>query len=670
MPQEKRRRSSRATSSTPSSPISGERELIVVSRPESGLRAAAGAVTSLRGAKVDSLTTLLQRRGATMVPLFGNEDRVAMAVSRATAIPHGMTDLTTYYRVVADDRHLDDLAQQLLKVEVVEGAYVKPKAEPPVVREEAIRPPDPQEAPPVSPNFTSRQLYLEVAPGGIDARYAWTVTGGKGQGVRIIDIEGAWRYSHEDLVQNQGGVIGGTQSTDIGWRNHGTAVNGEFGGDDNAFGITGICPLANVRAISIFGTGQSTGKAITDAANALSAGDIILIELHAPGPRYNFQDVGGQRGFIPMEFWPDNFAAIVYATSVRGVIVVEAGGNGAENLDDPLYNNRPNGFPASWRNPFNLSNPQSGAILVGAGAPPPGTHGRSYGADRSRLDFSNYGSRVDVQGWGREVTTAGYGDLQGGSNEDLWYTDVFSGTSSASPIVVGAVGCMQGALRAKSKPLLTPATARNILRTTGSPQQDEPGRPATQRVGNRPNLRQAFSQLGLSAKSLLKDIVKDKVEVKERIKDIKDKEKEVKEKDKEKEIKEKEKDKEKELKEKELKEKEKELKEKEKELKEKEKEKEKELKEKESTKDLKDIRERPSFESGSQSGSLESRMAALEQSVAQLSHFISGELRPDLQSSALSQESDLLALSQQLEKEASDAKSEKDTKDVEKLRET
>ena len=83
-------------------------------------------------------------------------------------------------------------------------------------------------------------------------------------------MPGAWRFSHEDLVQNQGGVIGGTQSTDIGWRNHGTAVTGEFGGDDNAFGITGICPLANVRAISIFGTGQGSAKAITDAANALS----------------------------------------------------------------------------------------------------------------------------------------------------------------------------------------------------------------------------------------------------------------------------------------------------------------------------------------------------------------------------------------------------------------
>jgi hypothetical protein len=661
-----------AASSVPPSLISGERELICIAKPEAGLRATRETVASVSGAKVASLNSLLESSGAGMVPIFGNEDRVARAMSAAAAMPSGeyLPDLTSYYRVEAEDQKLDALAEKLMNSELVDAAYVKPKMQPPVLFQEAVQPPDPQAAPPVTPNFNARQLYLDAAPGGIDARYAWTVAGGKGQGVRIVDIEGAWRFSHEDLTQNQGGVIGGTQSADIGWRNHGTAVTGEFGGDENAFGITGICSQANVRAISIFGAGQGSAKAISDAANALSPGDIILIELHAPGPRNNFQDIGGQRGFIAMEFWPDNFAAIVFATSVRGVIVVEAGGNGAENLDDPLYNNRPSGFPATWRNPFNLANPQSGAILVGAGAPPPGTHGNNYGADRSRLDFSNYGSRVDVQGWGREVTTTGYGDLQGGGNEDLWYTDVFSGTSSASPIIVGTVGCMQGALRAAGKPLLTPATARNILRTTGSPQQNELGRPATQRIGNRPNLHQAFDQLGLKPqKPLIKDIadkgIHKEKELKE--KELKEKDKDAKDvKDHVKEHKDKDKDKDKDAKD---------LKDhKEKELKEKDKDhikdtKEKELKEKD--KDLKDIHEiGPQTGAGTSSGAdLESRVASLEQTVGALTHFIGGELRPDLQSSALNQEADLMALSQQLEKQASDAKSAKDNKDVEKLRE-
>jgi hypothetical protein len=127
---------------------------------------------------------------------------------------------------------------------------VKPPAEPPQINDMA---PVPEEAPPATPDFVSRQRYLDAAPGGVDARFAWTLAGGRGANVRIIDVEGAWRFSHEDLTQNQGGVVGGAPSPDLGWRNHGTAVVGEFGGDSNGIGVTGICPDAIVSAISIFG---------------------------------------------------------------------------------------------------------------------------------------------------------------------------------------------------------------------------------------------------------------------------------------------------------------------------------------------------------------------------------------------------------------------------------
>src|SRR5205085_8506118 len=106
----------------------------------------------------------------------------------------------------------------------------------------------------------------------------------------------------------------------------------------------------------------------------------------------------------------------------RGVLVIEAAGNGAENLDHRAYHGK-----------LSRSGRDSGAIMVGAGAP-----ARSGFVDRARLDFSNYGSRVDVQGWGRKVATLDYGDLQRCSGDDRHYTGEFSGTSSASPIVAGA----------------------------------------------------------------------------------------------------------------------------------------------------------------------------------------------------------------------------------------
>lgn len=476
-------------SPTPDGLVS-QRELIVIAKRAVGLRATKEKMFSTAGADIGPLEDLLTSEGVTLRPLFGvSEQRIRDRVTALTAeTGEELPDLSVYYAVDAPDERLDELAEQLRKNDAVEAAYVKPAAELPLLNEMV---PALEEPPAHTPDFSARQAYLDVAPGGIDARYSWTQAGGSGAGVRIIDIEGAWRFTHEDLLQNQGGVVGGTQSTDISWRNHGTAVVGEFGGDRTAFGVTGICPDANVRAISIFG-GVGSAAAIRQAADMLFPGDIILIELHRPGPRFNFAGRNDQRGYIAIEWWPDDFDAIRYASS-RGVIVVEAAGNGAENLDDPIYSMRPADFPASWTNPFNRTNRDSGAVVVGAGAPPPGTHGANHGPDRSRLDFSNWGALIDAQGWGREVTTTGYGDLQGGANENEWYTDRFSGTSSASPIVVGALGCVQGTLRARGRIPLSPARAREILRSTGSPQQDAPGRPATQRIGNRPNLRQMIS---------------------------------------------------------------------------------------------------------------------------------------------------------------------------------
>ena len=479
------------------------RELVVIARAEAGLRASAAGLASVAELDVSPLAQILASEGATMRPLFGvSEDRIAHEIMAMPSAAYAeIPDLSVYYRVDAPESKLDRLAAKLRKSKFVTAAYVKPPAEPAQFQLSIAA--APEEAPPSSPDFTSRQQYLDAAPVGIDAQYAWTQPGGGGAGVKIIDVEGAWNFSHEDLLLNQGGVVGGTPTTDPHWRNHGTAVAGEFSGDRNTFGITGICPDANLRAISVFGgSAWGSAPAIRQAATMLGPGDIILIELHRGGPRATGS---GQFGYIAIEWWPDDFAAIQFATS-KGVIVVEAAGNGEQNLDDPVYNNPAAGFPSDWTNPFNRANRDSGAILAGAGNPPVGTHGRNtepiYGqpyVDRARCSFSNYGTAVDVQGWGWEVTSTGYGDLQGGSNENLYYTDTFSGTSSASPIIVGTLGCVQGWRRATGATPWTPAQARNYLRTTGSPQQAAPSRPVSQRVGNRPDLRQLIKPVIICA---------------------------------------------------------------------------------------------------------------------------------------------------------------------------
>jgi hypothetical protein len=470
-------------------------ELIVIARPDAQLRANPAGVHSASALDVSSLTTLLQREGIALTPLFGvSEARISEKQARTPGLDDG-PDLSVFYKAEVTAGRLEEAAAQLRANEFVEAAYVKPATELPFLRStEPISVSTNVPPPPVTPDFSTRQGYLDAAPGGIDARFAWTQAGGRGTGVRVIDIEGNWQFSHEDLVQNQGGLVGGTLHPGLDWRDHGTAVFGEIGGDHNGHGILGISPDAVTSAVSHGTIGSA--QAIRQAADRLGPGDILLLEMHRPGPRFNYQQRNDQRGYIAVEWWPDDFAAIRYAVG-RGVLVVEAAGNGAENLDDVLYNTAGPGFPGGWTNPFNRANRDAGAIVVGAGAPPPGTHGANHGPDRSRLDFSNFGACVDAQGWGREVTTTGYGGLQGGPGsavpETEWYTDRFSGTSSASPIVVGALACVQGILRARGRIVLSPARARELLRATGSPQQDAPGRPATQRIGNRPNLRQLIT---------------------------------------------------------------------------------------------------------------------------------------------------------------------------------
>lgn len=633
-------------------------ELVVVTRRQAAFRASAGRFMSAAGENVSDVSRVLTKHKAALVPIFGpTEERVmARLAAHGEAAQAPMEDLSVFYRVEAPTERLDELREELANTELVEGAFIKPPVALPRINDMVAAP---EEPPPATADFSTRQGYLDAAPAGVDARWAWTQAGGRGRDIRIIDVEGDWRFTHEDLTQNQGGVVAGTRQVGIDWRNHGTAVLGEFSGDVNSIGIVGIAAEA-IASGAAHGTIGSAG-AINQAATRLRAGDIMLLEMHRPGPRNNFMTRNDQLGYIAVEWWPDDFAAILNATS-RGIIVVEAAGNGAENLDDVLYQTPAAGFPSTWRNSFRRANRDSGAIVVGAGAPPPGTHGRNNGPDRSRLDFSNWGALIDAQGWGREVTTCGYGDLQGGTNEDLWYTDQFSGTSSASPIVTGVIACIQGMAKARGRPVLTPAQVRNCLRSTGSPQQDAPGRPATQRIGNRPDIR-AFAICAFGkGKEISKELHK---ETKEAFKDTKDNKDSKERKDLTKELKEF-----KEFKEKERKEiKEKEIKEG-KDLKEKELKEVKEFKElKEKDKDIegkttdkvvegkvtdKVVETRP-VGGGVQLGAAgpEERLAALEQTVQQLVHFIGQELRPDLSQSALQAGSQA-------------AKDEKDSKDAEK----
>jgi hypothetical protein len=377
------------------------------------------------------------------------------------------------YRTIAIDGNLtkDEILQAVEKIKLlhnVDVVYLEPRAELAYVDSSILPNSSNSTIPPISQlgDFISYQGYLNPAPQGIDAKYAWTVQGGNGENVKIVDVEGAWNITHNDLADMF--ISMGGNHNDIDWERHGTAVAGVVTAVDNGFGIKGIVSDAGMGSANIFALGIS--NAIVNAANAVGSGGVIIIEVQqGGGPNTaNCSCNQGQCNLVPVEYYLSNFDAIRYATA-KGVTVVEAAGNGSVNFDHPAYNGK-----------FNRQVRDSGAILVAA----------SNSSSRTPACFTNYGNRIDVHGWGWNVATLSYGDLYNGGQNNK-YTNRFSGTSSASPIVAGAVASLQSIAKSNIGRFLTPAEARSILSSTATPQSGE----FDKRIAGLPNLKSAIALL-------------------------------------------------------------------------------------------------------------------------------------------------------------------------------
>ena len=336
------------------------------------------------------------------------------------------------------------------------------------------------------------QDYLEAAPTGVDAIWAWTQPDCEGAGTGFIDCEWGWNITHEDLVSLSPTVIFNDNSYGSGgafgpdWDNHGTAVLGEAMATDNTVGIVGVAPSIDYVKMSSFYDAATDGHA--DTAEAIAAaigeanvGDVILLEI--------------QKGFRPTEVDDADFDAIRLAVA-NGRIVVEAAGNGNNDLDswtDTGGNFRLNRTHADFQD--------SGAIMVGASvsAVAAGAH--------ERWAFSNFGSRIDCYAYGENVVTSGYGDLAGTTDDDE-YTAAFGGTSAASPIIVGCALIIQGKYKAVNGTILSPLQMRSLLSNpaTGTPQ----GTTVAGFINVMPNLRAIIENtLGLVPDIYFRDNVGD-----------------------------------------------------------------------------------------------------------------------------------------------------------------
>ena len=435
--------------------------LIVKFDETARVRLRAGRAVSLVGTSLGEFKqTLSSYADHHLKPLIGRSELDAdrLRLRAETRSGRSLPDMNSYFEIYLDEAVPDQLLEKLQALDIVETVY---RASLPV--------PPPVDIPPPTPDGDAWQFYLDPAPVGIDARYAWTRPGGRGEGVLLIDIEYNWRDTHEDLESSLGRQLCFTpHSIEI---EHGTAVIGEIAGGDNAYGVTGIASQVEIGLVTHWPTGMTynVARAVECASGLMQPGDVLLIEAQTFGPYGEF---------VPPEWDAAEYDAISIATAA-GIIVVETAGNGNENLDD-----------AAFGGAFDRAVRDSGALIVGAGAD---FYYAAEQPDLSRLDFSTYGSRLDLQGWGDDVATTGYGDaFDGDGDPNQYYTDLFSGTSSAAPMVAGAAAILQGVQMACGGDPLSPATVREILVETGTPQVDGP---YPGKIGPRPDLRAALMRV-------------------------------------------------------------------------------------------------------------------------------------------------------------------------------
>lgn len=399
-------------------------DAIKVRRTQAGLR-------SESGRDLAALDDLLRSRELVLAPVFDKPGPIERLRERARRRSgQAQPDLLGLFEVVGAS--FED-AKALQALSIVEFVSIS-----------AIAPPAPLDIAPPTPGLFEFQGYLYPNP-GVDAISAWA-QGYRGASVRLADIEYAWRLDHEEW--NEGALTpepGQTPDFELleGIENgdHGSAVAGVLIAGDNGYGITGIAPDAvlSVYPELTIESGPRRTEAIMAAATDSAVGDIILLEMQAYDNSTNL-------------LGPAELDEAVWMTTRMvadaGIVVVATAGNGSLDLDrEELLYYRSRG--------------DSGAIMVGAGRP--GT--------RARLSFSTYGERLDVQGWGRDVFTTGYGDYAAyGDDLNQSYTQNFAGTSAAGPVVAGVAALVQDAVKVSGGDPLTSEQMRTVLRGTGLPQ--------------------------------------------------------------------------------------------------------------------------------------------------------------------------------------------------------
>lgn len=348
---------------------------------------------------------------------------------------------------------LVEVAEEIGTLDYVKFSVVSPdmtNCPPPPVDEGAYSSSTSNAAPEIwqtTPDYDPLQTYKDETAPGMNVRKARQKTVGSMANIRWLDF-GVYR-NHEDYAGTITVVNSRPETQNC---HHGTASTGAIMAGSNDRGMSGI---ANDADFYFYDTGD-LDLIVRDA----NAGDIVGLNIHI--------QISGR--WLPMTVLYSWWTKLRFLALEKGVLVCLAAGNGGFNLteleDQGLIENHGD----------------CGAYLAGACSSKTG----------DRLGFSNHArDQVLCNSWGEHVATTGYGALYyPDSNNNRSYTGRYSGTSSATPLCVGAIALMQSySLKKYGVDLVEYLPV--ILIATG----DAEG--GVQGIGSRPNVAKALDFIDL-----------------------------------------------------------------------------------------------------------------------------------------------------------------------------
>ena len=312
---------------------------------------------------------------------------------------------------------------------------------------------------------------LQWGHDAVDAPEAWA-TGARGAGVRIAVLDGGFDLDHPDLAPNINYDLSrdftgeGLQYSFPDTFSHGTHVAGTIAAADNAFGVIGVAPEAELVLVKVLGDAGSGsfGDVIAGIVYAANVdADVINMSLGASFPK------NGETAELKNAI----NRAVTYAYQQGTTVIASAGNDSNDGDKDKNLIHVPS--DASHAISISATGPLGWAVDPNTDLDVPAYY-TNYG--QSVIDFAAPGGNIDfaLRDSGAVCTVViarpcWVFDLVFSTGNGGWYWS--AGTSMASPHAAGVAALIIGANGGDMKPAQVESALRQSADDLGKPGNDD-----------------------------------------------------------------------------------------------------------------------------------------------------------------------------------------------------